>query len=122
MSAEEICREYRTAKDQKAQIGILADLNACSPAQIKKILQENGEAVELRGRPSRPPQERAVDAPPKAPKRPKAPASAARAYIEDLLARRKAAEEQIREIDRELYALVNMIADGSEKKPGRAET
>lgn len=120
MSAEEICREYRTAKNQTAQIGILADLNACSPAQIKKILQENGEAVKLRGRPSRPPQERAVDAPPKAPA--SAAASAARAYIEDLIARRKAAEEQIREIDRELYALVNMIADGSEKKPGRAET
>lgn len=38
MTAEEICRDYREAKDKKAQVGILAELNATGVREIEKIL------------------------------------------------------------------------------------
>ena len=41
-SAEEIVRSYRTAKNPKAQIQVLADLNACSPKEIRQVLVGEG--------------------------------------------------------------------------------
>lgn len=38
MTAEEICRDYREAKDKEAQVGILAELNATGVREIEKIL------------------------------------------------------------------------------------
>lgn len=38
MTNEEICSSYRTAKDRKAQVKILAELNATSEGEIAKIL------------------------------------------------------------------------------------
>ena len=43
MSMEEICKEYREAKNKKRQITILADQNLCKRADIIKILIEAGE-------------------------------------------------------------------------------
>lgn len=48
MDKGEIVREYRAAKDRKAQLGILADLNECSKAEIAEILVEAGEKVDKR--------------------------------------------------------------------------
>lgn len=45
MTVEEIRRMYKEAKDQNAQIGILADINLCKPDIIRKII--NGELDEL---------------------------------------------------------------------------
>lgn len=45
MTVEEIRRMYKEAKDQSAQIGIMADINDCSPAIILKIVR--GELDEL---------------------------------------------------------------------------
>ena len=45
MSNEEICREYRQAKDQKKQIGILADQNKATKSAIVEILRASGEKV-----------------------------------------------------------------------------
>lgn len=45
MSENEIRREYRLAKDPKAQIIILADLNCCRPSEIKKILESDPEQI-----------------------------------------------------------------------------
>ena len=45
MTVEEIRRMYKEAKDQNAQIGILADINMCKPDIIQKII--NGELDEL---------------------------------------------------------------------------
>lgn len=42
MTDAEICRRYHDAKDQKMQIGILADMNLCSKEQIMRILERNG--------------------------------------------------------------------------------
>ena len=42
MTPGEICREYRQAKKKAAQVGILADLNSCSKAEIRDILQRHG--------------------------------------------------------------------------------
>ena len=42
MTPGEICREYRQAKDKAAQVGILADLNSCSKAEIRDILLQHG--------------------------------------------------------------------------------
>lgn len=38
MSESEIKRRYKEAKNQKQQIGILADLNCCSKEEIESIL------------------------------------------------------------------------------------
>ena len=42
MSAEDIAREYRQAASQTKQIGILADLNACTKKEIAEVLLEQG--------------------------------------------------------------------------------
>ncbi len=42
MTPGEICREYRQAKKKAAQVGILADLNSCSKAEIRDILLQHG--------------------------------------------------------------------------------
>lgn len=46
MTDADIVLEYRQAKRKSEQIGILADLNGCTKAEIKKILFENGEIEE----------------------------------------------------------------------------
>lgn len=46
MTESEIKANIMQAKDQKAQIGICAELNDCSAEQIKEILREQG--VDLR--------------------------------------------------------------------------
>lgn len=42
MTNEEIVRDYKAAKAPQKQIGILADLNACSKKEIVEILREAG--------------------------------------------------------------------------------
>lgn len=44
----EIVRSYRTARDKAHQINILAQLNACHPEKIRKILRRNGISVSQR--------------------------------------------------------------------------
>ena len=53
MSNEEICREYRQAKDQHRQIGILADQNKATKAEIVEILRASGEKVTGNYKPKR---------------------------------------------------------------------
>jgi len=48
MDKGEIVREYRAAKDKKKELGVLADLNECSKAEIAEILVEGGEKVDKR--------------------------------------------------------------------------
>lgn len=43
MTAQEICQSYREAKNKRAQIEILADLNLASTDYIKEILEKGGE-------------------------------------------------------------------------------
>lgn len=45
MTEEEIVRDYRQAKTKQKQIEILAELNACDKAEIKRILTEAGEQL-----------------------------------------------------------------------------
>ena len=42
MGTKEIVASYRTAKNPKAQIGILADLNGCSEKEIEEVLIQLG--------------------------------------------------------------------------------
>lgn len=42
MTEFEIVKDYSESADKAAQIGILADLNMCSPADIVGVLQKNG--------------------------------------------------------------------------------
>ena len=42
MGAKEIVASYRTAKNPKAQIGVLADLNGCTEKEIEEILIQLG--------------------------------------------------------------------------------
>lgn len=46
MTREEILRSYKEAKDPRAQISILADLNVCGTAQIVETLIEAGIPAE----------------------------------------------------------------------------
>lgn len=43
MSESEIVSSYRTARDPRRQIGILAELNAVTPREIREVLEEAGE-------------------------------------------------------------------------------
>lgn len=45
MTDNEIVRSYQHAQNRTKQISILAELNACSKAQIRDILEKNGEEV-----------------------------------------------------------------------------
>ena len=45
MSEGEIVRSYNHAENRQKQIKILSELNACSKAQIREILERNGEEV-----------------------------------------------------------------------------
>ncbi len=42
MPADEILVSFRQARDQRAQIGVLADLNVCSPREIAQLLDDAG--------------------------------------------------------------------------------
>lgn len=42
MGAKEIVASYRTARNPKAQIGVLADLNGCTPKEIEEVLTQLG--------------------------------------------------------------------------------
>ena len=48
MDELEIVNSYRTAKDQKKQLQVLADLNAVTITDIAAILTANGEKVDKR--------------------------------------------------------------------------
>lgn len=45
MTNEEICRDYRQAKQKQKQIGILAELNQCDKITIVSILKAGGEQL-----------------------------------------------------------------------------
>ena len=45
MTENEICRNYRAAKDRPGQIKVLADMNCTTADEIKKILVAKGELV-----------------------------------------------------------------------------
>ena len=45
MAEGDIVRDYRQAKDPKAQIRVLAELNACPKDEIEAILREAGEEL-----------------------------------------------------------------------------
>lgn len=45
MAAEEIVREYREARNKKAQIKILADLNLCTKDEIIEVLRSKGVEI-----------------------------------------------------------------------------
>ena len=51
MSDNEIVRNYQEAKDKKAQIEILADLNCCQKKDICEVLSNNG--VEIENKPTK---------------------------------------------------------------------
>lgn len=53
MTEGDIVRSYVHAESPSKQIGVLADLNACSRKEIKEILKRNGLEVPA-GKPGRP--------------------------------------------------------------------
>ncbi|MEG0944835.1 MAG: hypothetical protein RSF86_14505, partial [Angelakisella sp.] len=46
INESEICTSYRQSKDKATQIGILAELYATTPVNIRDILERNGFIVE----------------------------------------------------------------------------
>lgn len=53
MSNEEIIRSYTQSKDQRKQIGILADFNGCDKEKIRTILIHHGVKLPTPGRPKK---------------------------------------------------------------------
>lgn len=53
MTDGEILRSYNNAESKSKQIGILADLNATTKDEIKKILLVNGVEFPKAGRPKK---------------------------------------------------------------------
>lgn len=53
MSNDEIIRAYLQSKDQRKQIGILADLNGCDKEKIRTILIHHGVKLPTPGRPKK---------------------------------------------------------------------
>lgn len=53
MSNDEIIRSYLQSKDQRKQIGILADLNGCDKEKIRTILIHHGVKLPTPGRPKK---------------------------------------------------------------------
>lgn len=53
MSNDEIIRAYMQSKDQRKQIGILADLNGCDKEKIRTILIHHGVKLPTPGRPKK---------------------------------------------------------------------
>lgn len=52
MTRADIVKEYREAANQRKQIGILAELNECTRAQIREVLEESGEKTTEKTRPA----------------------------------------------------------------------
>ena len=48
MTEQEICKEYREAKDPNHQLTILAQLTTCKTEDIVEILTRNGETLRKR--------------------------------------------------------------------------
>ena len=53
MSNDEIIRAYLQSKDQRKQIGILANLNGCDKEKIRTILIHHGVKLPTPGRPKK---------------------------------------------------------------------
>lgn len=111
MSPEEICREYREAKNKRQQISILADQNVTTKAHIIKILAENGENVGSQTAKGKKTPRAAVPA-----QIPEAVAGALyngldaiEEALSGLRAQRNAIDEQIHEKEREYKEIANFI-------------
>lgn len=63
MSVDEICRNYRQAKDKKEQINILADLNCTSKEEIIKVLVDCGEMYPPESKPKKTAKKQDVELP-----------------------------------------------------------
>lgn len=61
MTEEDICKEYREAKDRKAQVGILAELNGCSKEKIAEVLESAGIQAEGVNRKKKLPEDRMLE-------------------------------------------------------------
>ncbi len=95
MTAHEIVRSYKEAKDKKKQVGILAQLNLCTPEDIKKILVEggiNGRELPRGKRTQSPPPQ-----PPNEAKEPTAPSAHSAIIREALKAYKAQTENAMRE-------------------------
>lgn len=110
MTNGEIVRSYREAKEKKKQIEILAELNACTTADIKKILVEGG--VQFPGPKPKKPESSTADTPAEAPKENKIPGAVNVAVIEYLTAitqRKTALEEEIEKLNNTAAVLKNWL-------------
>lgn len=58
MTEADICKEYREAKDRKAQVGILAELNGCTKEKIAEVLESAGIQAEGVSRKKKLPEDR----------------------------------------------------------------
>lgn len=104
MTNGEIVRSYRTAKEKKKQIEILAELNACSTADIKKILVEEG--VQFPGPKPEKPESSTAETPAEAPKEKTVPEAVNIAVIEKLTA----IQQKISALEDEIEKLNNTAA------------
>ncbi len=98
MSVDEICRNYRQAKDKREQIKIIADLNCTSKDEIIKVLVDCGEMEPREIRTKKTAKKQAAELP-------EPVAHALFARIDELDKLIKPLEDQRNEIDKQMKPL-----------------
>ena len=98
MSVDEICRNYRQAKDKREQIKILADLNCTNKDEIIKVLVDCGEMEPREIRTKKTAKKQAAELP-------EPVAHALFARIDELDKLIKPLEDQRNEIDKQMKPL-----------------
>lgn len=105
MTPEEICKEYKMAKNKKAQVVILADQNCCEKEDIINLLADNGiepPILAAKKPQQKPKEEKAKNTTPREEK-PQAAAKAKQEGIPDVVA--EALITRLEEIDAQIVKL-----------------
>lgn len=109
MTIGEIVRNYKQAKDKRAQIKILAELNTCDVEDIKQILRDNGMdlrsgSYRLKAGTNVPEQKTVPPMPKNTEPEPAADGNSERIKVPDTI--RKILEEDLNTIEKQLGELV----------------
>ena len=125
MKESEICREYKEAKDKRAQIRILAELNLCEKNEILNILLKNGYELPPERKKTEQKEEKAVCIGPREEKAqeeaPEKPQNMPEAVMSTLYARMDELDEAIKKLEKEYREIAAFVGHyGGEIKAGTA--
>lgn len=114
MTPNEICRDYRSAKNKREQIKILADLNCTSTEEIIKVLVDCGEMAP----PKKKPAKRTESEPVKMPEMSEAVADVLFQRMEELDKLIKPLEDQLKPLQREYTDIAAFLKGCGRERTG----